>query len=429
MNTEHALKHSIAQQLISDFTPVIGVMDFDALTAACQTLTSAFPKHFQHHFAAKANPLIAVLTHIKANGLSVEVASVGERAIVEHAGFTGSDIVLDSPTKTRTDLHNALRDGISLNLDNLQELARVDEIRTHYPNTTSLIGLRVNPQLGTGTIESTSTASKTSKFGQAIGDAKSRQAVIEAFVARPWLNMLHLHAGSQGFDVRYHVNGIRQLVDFANEINRAAGEKRITTIDIGGGLSVNFKSDAIKPTFAEFSTALKASVPELFTGEYAVKTEFGRTLCAKAGIMISRVEYTKTANNRRIICTHAGAHVMTRTAFLPESWPMRVSVYAPDGVLRSDNVAATDVAGPLCFSGDLVAKNRELPQSYPDDLLIVHDCGGYYFTNHFDYNCLPLLPVYAMSADTPLTCIRAAGTIEQVINDYKTFTANAKNSL
>jgi len=97
--------------------------------------------------------------------------------------------------------------------------------------------------------------------------------------------MVHVHTGSQGLSLRVMVEAIKKVAAFAREVGR-----QVTVFDIGGGLSVNFSSDEINPTFAQYSAALQAEVPMLFDGSCSVITEFGRTIVAKAGILLSTVE-------------------------------------------------------------------------------------------------------------------------------------------
>lgn len=161
-------------------------------------------------------------------------------------------------------------------------------------------------------------------------------------------------------------------------------------------------------------------MPLLFSGKYSVKTEFGRTIAAKNGFMATRVEYTKQAGGRHIATTHAGAQIMTRTAFLPQSWPIRVEGFSPDGHLKTDDPVQTDVAGPCCFAADLVAKDVLLPRLDPNDYVAIYDTGAYYFSNHFDYNSLPRISVYGVSTrsgELTMELIRRPETLSEVVSN------------
>ena len=140
-------------------------------------------------------------------------------------------------------------------------------------------------------------------------------------------------------------------------------------------------------------------MPALFSGEFKVITEFGRSIMAKNGFIVGRVEYTKLTGGRHIAITHAGAQVATRTVFMPELWPIRVSALDPQGRPKTGPKVPQDVAGPCCFAGDIVASRRLLPLLEPDDWVLLHDTGAYYFSTPFVYNSLPRIAVHGFATD------------------------------
>lgn len=421
---QQIISSALNANIIDDNLTAIGIMDLNSLQKTVSDVYAAFPPNFFHTFAVKANALVKVLEPLRKYGMGAEVASPGELMIARAAGFKAQEIIFDSPAKTLADLRTCIKHNISLNIDNLQELARIDQLMSEFPETTSVIGFRVNPQIGAGKIGSTSTATATSKFGFALEDSDNRQQLINIYKNRPWLKSLHTHSGSQGCELSLMANGIKILTDLAEEINTVIGKQQVTRLDIGGGLPVNFTSDEITPSFQEYADVLKEAVPVLFTDKYQVKTEFGRAIVAKNGVIITRVEYTKSSGGRHIATTHAGAQILTRTAFLPKSWPIRVTGYNTQGIEKTPNtcdVIATDVAGPCCFAGDLICVDQMLPKLAANDYVMVHDTGGYYFTNHFDYNSLPRVAVYTVENGVEgealvINCIRAAESLESVLD-------------
>ena len=421
MNFHHQiLQQAIVDEIITPDLMAIGIMDFDGLGSTVEQLLTAFPANFKHTFAVKANGLSSVLEKLKNSGMGAEVASPGELALALRAGFEIEDIIFDSPAKTMSDLRACLSQNISLNIDNLQELARLDELIKEFPQTKSYIGFRVNPQIGSGGISSTSTATQTSKFGYPLADGDNYQALIKFYQQRPWLRSIHTHTGSQGCPLELMAKGISVITQLAEEINQNIGRQQITRIDIGGGLPVNFSSDQVKPTFSEYAALLEQQIPLLFSDKYQVKTEFGRAIAAKNGFIATRVEYTKQSGDRHIAITHAGAQIITRTAFLPQSWPIRVTGFTNKGMIKSEDPVITDVAGPCCFAADLITKKVMLPRLEPNDYVMVHDTGAYYFSNHFDYNSLPRVAVYSAEQKEQfinLHCIRKAETLETVVEN------------
>ncbi|TDQ80433.1 diaminopimelate decarboxylase [Dongia mobilis] len=382
--------------LLAEEAPLIGIIDMDALRGTIDDLRSSFPNFFRHAFAAKANTMPAILKFVRDAGMSCEVASPGEFEAAQAAGFAGEEIVFDSPAKTRWEIDAALKSGATLNIDNWQELARVDDWLAKGKSS-SIIGIRVNPQVGIGAIAAMSTATRTSKFGIGLEDGDNRARILAAYEARPWLTALHCHVGSQGCPLELIAAGIAKTYALAVDINASLGRKQIATLDIGGGLPVNFESDRVLPSFRDYVASLKAGVPGLFSGEFKVVTEFGRSVLAKAGIILARVEYTKETGGHPIAITHAGAQVATRTVFMPDLWKIRVSALDPQLRPKTGERIEQDVAGPCCFAGDVVAHARPLPRLDPGDFVMLHDTGAYYFSTPFVYNSLPAIPVYGAS--------------------------------
>ncbi|WP_060179936.1 diaminopimelate decarboxylase [Streptomyces sp. IMTB 1903] len=385
--------------------PLVCLLDTDGIRASAAALTSAFAHALApgtpvlHAFAVKAAPLVPVLRLLAAAGLGCEVASPGELALARAAGVPADRTVLDSPAKTAAELREALALGIAVNADNRQELERLDALVAAAP-TASPIGVRINPQTGAGAIAALSTATSTSKFGVALRDPGAREWLVRAFLDRPWLTRLHVHSGSQGVPLELIAQGVRELHALAEEVNAAAGRRRIDTLDIGGGLPVDFTSDEAAPTYARYVAVLREAVPALFDGSYGLVTEFGRSLLAKHGLVLARVEYTKDSGSRPIALTHAGVQLATRTAYAPAAWPVRILPYDAKGAPKAGRPVAQDVAGPACFAGDLLATARELPPLAPGDLIGVPDTGAYFFTAHYGYNSLPRPAVHGFTVTT-----------------------------
>jgi len=392
-NHQRILKAAIQAGFLDEDRPLAAFVDVAGITGTIAALHRSFPKHFQHTFAAKANTMRRALSLVRANGMGCEVASPGELEQALRAGFEPENIVYDEPAKTRRMLAKVLDLGIGLNIDNFQEFDRVQTLFNAGPSN-SRVGFRINPQVGAGRISAMSTATVTSKFGVALEDPGNREALIGAYLANPWLTSVHTHVGSQGCSLELMTAGIRKVVDLAEAINQAAGRQQVEVVDIGGGLPVNFESEAVRPTFSEYAGALKQAVPELFTGRYAGKTEFGRSVFAKNGFIASRIEYTKESGGRRIATSHAGAQVATRTVFMPDYWKLRLSVFDSGGNAKIGPEQLQDVAGPLCFAGDMVGTERMLPLIEPGDYVVLHDTGAYYFSNPFYYNALCAPAVY-----------------------------------
>ncbi|MFC5659933.1 diaminopimelate decarboxylase [Streptomyces nogalater] len=407
---ERVLKEAVRQGLLDpELSPLAAFVDLDGVGATVRALREAFPgapelPGVTHAFAAKANCLVPVLRELERLGMGCEVATGGELARALAAGFPADRIVFDSPAKTRAELARALELGVAVNADGFQELERIAALLADRPSA-SRIGVRLNCQVGGGAIAAMSTATHTSKFGVPLTDPGNRERLLRAFAAYPWLTWVHTHTGSQGCPLDLMARGVAQAVEFAGQVTAAFGAGRVEGIDIGGGLPVNFADDEVTPTFADYVGQLRAHAPGLFEGRYRVVTEFGRSVLAKNGFLAAYVEYTKSAGGRPIAVTHAGVQVATRTVFSPDAWPLRIEAYDPDGAVLRGRPVRQDIAGPACFAGDLLARDRALPRLGPGDLVVVPDTGAYYFSTPFHYNSLPEPAVHGVRTD-------AAGRVE-----------------
>ncbi|MEU0219713.1 diaminopimelate decarboxylase [Streptomyces sp. NPDC006265] len=417
---DEAVRAAVEQGLLGPDSPIVGLLDVTGIRESAAELRAAFEAVVApgtpvlHAFAVKATPLVPVLRLLREEGVGAEVASPGELALARAAGMTPEVTVLDSPAKTPAELREALSLGIAVNADNPQELARIDAVMRSSASRSPL-GIRVNPQVGGGSIEALSTATATSKFGVALRDEGAREWVVQAYLDRPWLTRLHAHTGSQGIPLALMARGVAETYALAEEINRRAGRRQVDTLDIGGGLPVNFASEATAPTYAPYARLLAEEVPGLLDGRYGLVTEFGRSLLAKHGTVVARVEYAKTSGGRAVAVTHAGVQVAARTVYAPGSWPLRISPYDAKGRPKEGPVVVQDVAGPACFAGDLLAEGRSMPLLEQGDYAAALDTGAYYFAHHYGYNSLVRPGVYGFGPGGRFALARRAQTVDEVV--------------
>jgi diaminopimelate decarboxylase len=435
---DEAVRAAVEQGLLGPASPLVGLLDVTGIRESAAELRAAFDAVVApgtpvlHAFAVKATPLVPVLRLLREEGIGAEVASPGELALARAAGLRPEMTILDSPAKTPAELREALALGIAVNADNPQELDRIDALVSSAVSRSPL-GLRVNPQVGGGSIEATSTATATSKFGVALRDEGAREWVVRAYQDRPWLTRLHAHTGSQGIPLSLMAQGVAETYALAEEINRRIGRPQIDTIDIGGGLPVNFASEATTPTYAQYARVLSEAVPGLFDGRYGLVTEFGRSLLAKHGTVVARVEYAKSAGGRPVAVTHAGVQVATRTVYAPGLWPLRIAAYDVKGRPKEGPAVVQDVAGPACFSGDLLAEACALPLLAQGDYAAALDTGAYYFAHHYAYNSLARPGIYGFAPDgnggVAFATVREPQTIDEIVAESGGAHASALTTL
>jgi len=392
--------------------PALLVHDLDRVRARISALRAAFPPSTLHAVAVKANPLISVLRACVEAGAGLECASFPEVACSRAAGCEAESIVFDSPAKTIEELRGTLRMGAWLNADNFAELDRIAAIIAEAEAAPrGVVGLRVNPEVGAGTIGTTSVGHRASKMGERLAETQSE--ILETYARHSWLNGLHVHVGSQGCSLEQLVTGAQRVVELAEAIERVA-PGQLVNLDIGGGLPVAYRDTDTPPTLEAYADALRTQVPALFEGRWKLATEFGRSVQANAGFAISRVEYVKPQGDSTLAVVHLGADFLMRPVYNPEDWHHELVVLDRDGHIKTGALQATDVGGPLCFGGDLIGRDLQLPAIEPGDLVVIRDTGAYTLST-WSRHCSRSRPAVMGLDHGAWSEIHAAETPEDVI--------------
>ncbi len=369
------LKKLLKLGLLYDENSAIILHDLDHLKRRFSELQASFPATAIHAFAIKANPLLNILKEVVRLGGGLEAASLEEVFLARAAGCPPNKIIFDSPAKTRRELAIALDLGVYINADNFDELERIAEQQEKL-TTPRPIGLRLNPRLGSGTIPLTGVSSATSQFGVPVDSNEDK--IIEAFAKYPWLVGLHVHVGSQGYQLSNLVEGLRRVCHIYRQIEEKCGQDRIQFFDVGGGLPVSYKSGQRSPEFSSYANLLADSLPMLFKPKLQLITEFGRAMVANGGWAVSRVEYVKRTKSSQIATIHLGADFLLRRAYNPNYWYHEITVCGPNGDPKANiDQSAWTIAGPLCFAGDIIGRDLSLPPIEEGDLVVIQDIGAY----------------------------------------------------
>jgi diaminopimelate decarboxylase len=347
-------------------------------------------------YAVKANGNPHLLRLLAQAGLGADVTSGGELFLARHAGFDPRKILFSGVAKSAVEIETALSAGIrALHVESNQELDLI-AVTAASQGIVAQIGVRINPNVSAGTHPHISTGSHSHKFGVTLeqGMAMLRQAA-----AHPWLRPVGLaaHIGSQISEIGPFVESARLLCAAAAEA--AAMGIRLEYLDVGGGLAIDYGSGAAAPGAAEWLAAVAAPVAE---AGYELVVEPGRSIVGPAGALITRVVYTKEQGGKAFVITDAGMNDLIRPALYNAYHPI-VPVLDPAvrrvddgsrGVPRQDQVErvhqgkvrVVDVVGPVCETGDFLARERPLPPLQPGDLLAVLQAGAYGFAMSSNYN-------------------------------------------
>jgi diaminopimelate decarboxylase len=383
-----AWQSAIKKQLLNPDDSAIIFYDLTFLKERIDEVKKAFPQNSLHTVAIKACPLTNVLKYIKDSGVGLEAASLPEVFLADKTGYSKEKIVFDSPAKTKEEIEYAINLNAHINADSLEELDIIDNALKEK-NSSATFGLRINPQVGTGKILITSVAGDYSKFGVPVKEF--REQIIEAYLKYNWLTGIHLHVGSQGCSIELFLKGIDVVYELTNEINSLLGERKqdrqINIFDLGGGFPVSYIKDETALSINDYADSIKEKFPLLFTDKFKLITEFGRYYYANTAFAISRIDNIKHQKGITTIVSHLGADFLLRRAYNPGFWHHDFSIINSNGEFKPHNTEETCViGGPLCFAGDVLAKDILLPSAEVGDYLVIHDIGAYTLSMWSRYN-------------------------------------------
>lgn len=323
-------------------------------------------------FAVKANSNLGVLNVLARLGAGFDIVSRGELERVLAAGGQADRIVFSGVGKSRDDMRRALEVGVHcFNVESTVELERLQVVAAELGKVAA-ISLRVNPDVDAGTHPYISTGLKENKFGIAIADAG---AVYARAAELPNLRVVGVdcHIGSQLTSLPPFLDALDRLLALIDRL--AARGIRIEHLDLGGGLGVRYK-DETPPLAGDYIAAVR----ERIAGRnLALVFEPGRSIVANAGVLLTRVEYLKHTEHKDFAIIDAAMNDLIRPA-LYQAW-MDVEPVSP----REGEARAYDLVGPICETGDFLAKNRELVLE-EGDLLAVCSAGAYGFVMSSNYN-------------------------------------------
>jgi diaminopimelate decarboxylase len=332
------------------------------------------------HFAVKANPSLAVLRTLAAEGAGADIVSEGELRLALAAGIAPGHVVFSGVGKTLPELRFAIGHGVGqINAESAEEIAMISAVATELGRRVD-VALRVNPDVDARTHAKITTGRSENKFGVAIGDAP---ALYARMAATPGVNPVGVavHIGSQiTSGMAAYATAYRALADLVRGL-RAQGLP-VERVDCGGGLGIPYRHEPA-PSPAALAGAIQGAL-----GNLGVKlmVEPGRWICGPAGVLLASVIIQKHTGTRRFVILDAAMNDLVRPAMY-EAWHGILPVSPVDHVAP---VAPCDVVGPVCETGDTFARNRGLPALEPGSLVAFLDAGAYGAAMSSTYNARPL---------------------------------------
>ncbi|OPL14396.1 MAG: diaminopimelate decarboxylase [delta proteobacterium ML8_D] len=367
---------------------------------------NAFDKAFSGHphlicFAVKANSNLTVLNLLAELGAGADIVSGGELYRALKAGIPADKIVYSGVGKTEKEIREAAKaDILMFNVESMEELDAISRQARRLKRRIR-ISFRVNPDVNANTHPYISTGLKKNKFGLPMSQALEAYKVASN---RDELDVVGIdcHIGSQLIQVEPFVDAIRRIKFLLGKLDYLG--IKLNFIDIGGGLGIKYQ-DEIPPEPDAYARALLSEIRDL---SHCLIVEPGRSIVGNAGILVTKILYTKDTGEKRFYIVDAAMNDLARPA-LYEAYHKILPVIKTDAHLHP-----ADIVGPICETGDFLARERPMPDLNQGDLLAIMSAGAYGFSMSSNYNSRPRVPE-VMVRDDHFRVIRKRETYARLL--------------
>ncbi len=355
------------------------VYSYDALEKAYRELEEAF-SGLDHMicYAVKANSNLSVLRALASFGAGADIVSGGELYRAMKAGFDPKKVVFAGVGKTEDELMAGLGERILLfNVESASELEHLERLGARHGKR-ARVALRVNPDVDPETHAHVSTGHGASKFGIPVDEAL---ALAERVLEYRCIDLIgvHQHIGSQITKLAPYAESVEKSAQLVDELKRRGFD--IKYFNIGGGLGIRYK-DEEAPGPKELVDAIRPTLEALGTSGTKILCEMGRYIAGNAGVLLTRVIYRKRSGGKNFLVADAGMNDLLRPSLYDAYHEVRP---VNDGAAA----APADLVGPVCESGDYLARDRDLPDAAEGDLLALMSAGAYGFSMASNYNSRP----------------------------------------
>ncbi|MBB5142412.1 diaminopimelate decarboxylase [Desulfovibrio intestinalis] len=399
------------RELAETFGTPLYVYNENVLRQRCRDLMG-LSKHpgFGVNYSIKANANPVLLRMVREEGLVVDAMSPGELYMDQLAGFSSEQILYISNNNSREELKNALKHNLLVSVDSLSQLDDLGAI-----NWGGKVMVRFNPGIGAGHHAKVVTAGKETKFGVNPGQMDEVFALLKKH--NMTLAGINQHIGSLFMEAEGYLNAAEVLLHMAEQLPESA-LKALEIIDFGGGFGIPYHKYEEQPRLdmAELGSRLHALISDWagktgYTGRFLV--EPGRYVAAECSVLLGSVHAVKNNGEKRYVGTDLGFNVLVRPAMYDSFHDVEIYGKA-DGNPRKEMVQT--VVGNICESGDILAKDRELPEICEGDVLGILDAGAYGFTMSSNYNQRQRPAEVLIQSDGTARLIRRRESLEDLVS-------------
>lgn len=373
------------ESLARDYGTPLYVIDEARIRDNIGRLKEAFTRLYpgsRIHYACKANSNLSVLAIARQEGCFIDAVSPGEIFLSLKAGFKPEQIFFTGNNVNNDELEFALKTKVGITVDSISQIGRLVKLAR---GRTPPISIRINPEVGAGHHDHCITGGRDAKFG--VWEGQAGQAARIAGEAGVPVVGVHMHIGSGILQVDPFIPAIDRLIELASQVQDESGDQ-LEFIDIGGGLGVPYRPEEEKLDLDDFAARVVGAFREGLEkhgirGEPDLALEPGRYIASDASILLARINTVKKTPYRTFVGVDAGFNDLIRPAMYG-SYHHILNASSLSGAK-----VKVDVAGPLCESGDLFARDREINDPKEDDVLAILNAGAYGFSMSSQYNSRP----------------------------------------
>ena len=408
INSTDFFKGNNPEAIASEYGTPVYVYNEEIIRKSMETVEGVITKYpYTANYSVKANTNIEILKLALEEGLNCDAMSPGEITLLLKAGFPPEKIFFVSNNVAAEEMQFAIDKGVIVSLDSLDQLDRFGQI-----NPGGRCAVRINPGVGAGHSEKVITAGKKTKFAIAEEDIDKIFEIVDKYDLK--IVGINQHIGSGFLDPKPYIDAVTNLLRIADRFDN------LEFIDFGGGYGIPYhKLDDEKPfPMEDFKTKLEPVLDE-FVGRYGkaplFKSEPGRYCVAEGSVILSRVQAIKTNSGIKYVGCDTGMNTLIRPAMYDSYHDIEVirngKVVDRDGNADMETV---NVSGPICETGDLIAKGRLLPKAQTGDLLAILDTGAYGYSMASSYNSRPRPAEVMITREGKVVQIRRRETIQDL---------------
>jgi len=396
------------EQLIEQFGSPLYVYNENILRSRCREMMSFIDyPNLSVHYSTKANSNLELLKIIRSEGLKADALSPGEIFVLLKAGFKPEDLLYVCNNVSEQEMRYAIEHGIMTSVDSISQLHTYGKI-----NPGGKVAIRLNTGIGAGHHEKVVTGGKKTKFGINIDKIDKVKETLNLYKLK--LVGLTQHIGSLFMEGEPYVEGVKALLEIAKGFND------LEFIDFGGGFGIPYrKQDGEKALALKLLGEKLSDIFKSFANTYNPNIKFiiepGRYIVAECGVLLGSVHALKDNKGTQYVGTDIGFNVISRP-ILYDSYH-EIEVYHSKKPCKDSSTKVT-IVGNICESGDILAKDRQLPSMREGDIIAVMDAGAYGYALSSNYNNRLRPAEVLIKKDGQVVQIRKRDSFEDLIKNF-----------